>query len=51
MVRGGEPLPVQIERHQNARKSYQDDGAAFLDLARNTSGCMQAKNRLKNAAF
>ena len=35
MARGTESLPARIERHQNADKSFLDEGVALLDLARN----------------
>jgi site-specific DNA recombinase len=40
----------EIDRHQNADKSYKDEGVALLDLARNAKSCSPSRNRAKNDA-
>jgi hypothetical protein len=39
----------EIERRQNADKSYLEEGVALLDLARTPKGCSPSRNRAKNA--
>ncbi len=40
----------EIERHQNADKSYLDEGVALLDLARNAQRLFAKQEPRENAA-
>jgi hypothetical protein len=51
VARGSEPCQREIERRQNADKSYKDEGVALLDLARNAQTLFAIRNRGKSAAY
>ena len=40
----------EIERHQNADKSYMDEGVRFSTSPGTPKGCSRSRNRAKNAA-